>query len=49
MWATGDSTLTDLIAKAPAIFGGLGLTALGAKVKAASTAAPQKAKPVKAK
>jgi hypothetical protein len=49
MWGTGDSTLTDLIAKAPAIFGSLGLTALGAKVKAASAAAPQKAKPVMAK
>jgi hypothetical protein len=32
MWAVGDATLTDLFAKAPAIFGGLGLAALGAKV-----------------
>jgi hypothetical protein len=34
MWAVGDASLTDLIAKAPAIFGGLGLAALGAKVDA---------------
>jgi hypothetical protein len=32
MWAVGDATLTDLLTKAPAIFGGLGLAALGAKV-----------------
>jgi hypothetical protein len=32
LWAVGDATLNDLIAKAPAIFGGLGLAALGAKV-----------------
>jgi hypothetical protein len=32
-----------------AIFGGLGLAALGAKVNAANAAAPQKAKPAKAK
>ncbi len=32
LWAVGDATLSDLIAKAPAIFGGLGLAALGAKV-----------------
>ena len=31
MWMTGDSTVTDVIAKSPAIFGGLGLAALGAK------------------
>jgi hypothetical protein len=32
MWAVGDMSLTDLIAKLPAILGGLGLAALGAKV-----------------
>jgi hypothetical protein len=36
MWAVGDLSLSDLIAKAPAIFGGLGLAALGAKVDDAS-------------
>jgi hypothetical protein len=39
MWAVGDATLSDLIAKAPAIFGGLGLAALGAKVDDAKSAA----------
>lgn len=33
LWAVGDMTIADLIAKAPVIFGGLGLAALGAKVK----------------
>ena len=32
MWAVGDTSLAALLAKAPAIFGGLGLAALGAKV-----------------
>jgi hypothetical protein len=32
LWAVGDATLTDLFTMAPAIFGGLGLAALGAKV-----------------
>ncbi len=32
MWAVGDMSLTDLIAKLPALLGGLGLAALGAKV-----------------
>lgn len=32
MWAVGDATLAALLAKAPAILGGLGLAALGAKV-----------------
>jgi len=32
LWAVGDATLSDLIAQAPIIFGGLGLAALGAKV-----------------
>lgn len=32
LWAVGDATLSDLLAKAPAILGGLGLAALGAKV-----------------
>jgi hypothetical protein len=39
MWAVGDATLSDLIAKAPAIFGGLGLAALAAKVDDAKSAA----------
>jgi hypothetical protein len=46
MWAVGDASLTDLVAKAPAIFGGLGLAALGAKVDDANT---PKAKAAKAK
>jgi hypothetical protein len=32
MWAVGDMSLTDLIAKLPSLLGGLGLAALGAKV-----------------
>jgi hypothetical protein len=32
MWAVGDLGLSDLITKAPIIFGALGLAALGAKV-----------------
>jgi hypothetical protein len=44
-----DTTLTDLIAKLPVIFGGLGLAALGAKVNDASRPAPQTAKSTKAK
>ena len=47
--AVGDTTLTDLIAKLPVIFGGLGLAALGAKVNDASPPAPQTAKSSKAK
>jgi hypothetical protein len=39
LWAVGDTTLTDLIAKLPVIFGGLGLAALGAKVNDASCTA----------
>ncbi len=42
MWAVGDATLTDLFAKAPAIFGGLGLAALGAKVDDTKTPATSK-------
>ena len=49
LWAVGDTTLTDLIAKLPVIFGGLGLAALGAKVNDASRPAPQTAKSSKAK
>lgn len=37
MWAVGDMSLTDLIAKLPALLGGLGLAALGAKVDDAKT------------
>jgi hypothetical protein len=39
MWAVGDMSLTDLIAKLPALLGGLGLAALGAKVDDAKTSA----------
>lgn len=49
LWAVGDTTLADLIAKAPVIFGGLGLAALGAKVNAASQATPQTTKTAKTK
>ena len=49
LWAVGDTTLTDWIAKLPVIFGGLGLAALGAKVNDASPPAPQTAKSAKAK
>lgn len=49
MWATGDSTLTDLIAKAPVIFGGLGLAALGAKVDDAKATNSSAAKAAKTK
>lgn len=41
MWAVGDLGLTDLIAKAPVIFGGLGLAALGAKVNDAKVVPPE--------
>jgi hypothetical protein len=45
MWAVGDMSLNDLIAKLPAVLGGLGLAALGAKVddaKAGSKVAKSK-------
>jgi hypothetical protein len=42
-------TLTDLITKAPVIFGGLGLAALGAKVDDANRPAPQPTRATKAK
>jgi hypothetical protein len=45
----GDGTLTDLIAKAPVIFGGLGLATLGVKIDAAKAAGPVAAKAAKAK
>ena len=41
MWAIGDMSLTDLIAKLPAVLGGLGLAALGAKVDAKTPAKPK--------
>ncbi len=47
LWAVGDATLSDLFTMAPAIFGGLGLAALGAKVD--DTNAPAAAKSTKAK
>jgi hypothetical protein len=37
-WAVGDVTLADLVTKAPVIFGGLGLAALGVKVDDAKRA-----------
>jgi hypothetical protein len=40
-WAIGDTTLADLVTKAPIIFGGLGLAALGVKVDAAQAEAPR--------
>lgn len=49
LWTVGDTTLTDLIAKLPVIFGGLGLAALGAKVNDAGRPAPQTAKSTKVK
>jgi hypothetical protein len=45
MWAVGDASLSDLIAKAPAIFGGLGLAALGAKVDDANAPKTKTTKP----
>jgi hypothetical protein len=35
-WAVGDASLADLITRAPVIFGGLGLAALGVKVNDAA-------------
>lgn len=32
LWATGDTTLMELVGKLPLLLGGLGLAALGAKV-----------------
>jgi len=49
LWAVGDTSLADLVAKAPVIFGGLGLAALGAKVNDASQPAPQTIKSTKTK
>ena len=49
LWAVGGTSLADLIAKAPVIFGGLGLAALGAKVNDASQPAPQIIKSTKTK
>jgi hypothetical protein len=47
-WAVGDATLAELITKAPVIFGGLGLAALGVKVNETAAKTPP-GKPVKAK
>ena len=47
-WAVGDATLAELVTKAPVIFGGLGLAALGVKVNEAAEQAPA-AKPAKTK
>jgi hypothetical protein len=37
LWAVGDMTLSDLIAKAPVIFGGLGLAALAPRLTTRAT------------
>ncbi len=37
LWAVGDMSLADLVAKLPVVLGGLGLAALGAKVDDAAT------------
>lgn len=47
-WAVGDATLAELVTKAPVIFSGLGLAALGVKVNDAAEKAPAP-KPAKAK
>lgn len=47
-WAVGDATLAELVTKAPVIFGGLGLAALGVKVNDSAANAPT-GKPAKAK
>jgi hypothetical protein len=39
-WAVGDATLAELVTKAPVIFGGLGLAALGVKVNDAAANTP---------
>jgi hypothetical protein len=43
-WAVGDATLADLITRAPVIFGGLGLAALGVKVDATKSTKATQAK-----
>jgi hypothetical protein len=48
-WAVGDATLADLVTKAPVIFGGLGLAALGVKVDDAKATKTTGTKPAKAK
>ena len=48
-WAVGDASLADLVTKAPVIFGGLGLAALGVKVDAAKLTKTPGTKPAKAK
>jgi hypothetical protein len=48
-WAVGDATLADLVTKAPVIFGGLGLAALGVKIDAAKAPTASGGKTPKAK
>lgn len=48
-WAVGDTTLADLVTKAPVIFGGLGLAALGVKVNNAAVVKTVASKPAKVK
>ena len=42
LWAVGDMSLPDLIAKLPIVLGGLGLAALGTKVDDAAATKPGK-------
>jgi hypothetical protein len=48
-WAVGDATLADLVTKAPVIFGGLGLAALGVKVNDTAATKITGSKPAKVK
>jgi hypothetical protein len=41
LWAVGDMTLAELVAKLPVILGGLGLATLGAKVDDSTASKPQ--------
>jgi hypothetical protein len=47
LWAVGDMSLADLVAKLPIALGGFGLAALGAKVD--DTAKPAASKSAKTK
>jgi hypothetical protein len=46
-WAVGDATFADLVTKAPVIFGGLGLAALGVKVDSAKSLSGSRASKAK--
>jgi hypothetical protein len=49
LWAVGDMSLADLLAKLPIALDGLGLDALGAKVDSGNTGKTAAGKPAKAK